>query len=72
MTMARTLKLYKLADQPATAGIRPMVAEDVGQVQRLLADYLGGFKLAPQLDEHEIRHWCVCQHLVIDWGLPSG
>lgn len=72
MTMARTLKLYKLAEQPATAGIRPMVAEDAGQVQQLLAGYLGGFKLAPQLDEHEIRHWWVCQHLVTGWDLPSG
>ena len=32
MTMARTLKLYKLLDAPATPGLRPMTAADVPQV----------------------------------------
>ena len=32
MTMARTLKLYKLPDAPVTPGLRPMTAADVPQV----------------------------------------
>lgn len=34
MTMARTLKLYKLADQPVTPGLRQMEARDVPQVRQ--------------------------------------
>ena len=33
MTMARTLKLYRLPEQPQTPGIRAMVAADVPQVR---------------------------------------
>jgi glycylpeptide N-tetradecanoyltransferase len=57
MTMARTLKLYKLPDQPATAGIRPMAAHDVQGVTQLLAGYLARYKLAPELSEEEVKHW---------------
>ena len=32
MTMARTIKLYKLAEETATPGIRPMQQADVPQV----------------------------------------
>jgi glycylpeptide N-tetradecanoyltransferase len=32
MTLARTLKLYKLPDQPQTLGLRPLTAQDVPQV----------------------------------------
>lgn len=32
MTMARTLKLYKLPDQPVTPGLRQMQPKDVPQV----------------------------------------
>ena len=33
MTMARTIKLYKLPDETSTPGLRPMRPEDVPQVQ---------------------------------------
>jgi hypothetical protein len=33
MTLARTLKLYKLLDAPATPGLRPMTAADVPQAR---------------------------------------
>lgn len=36
MTMARTLKLYKLPDQPVTPGLRQMQPKDVPQVGRAL------------------------------------
>ena len=34
MTMARTLKLYKLPDQPQTSGLRQMEDRDVPQVSQ--------------------------------------
>ncbi len=33
MTMARTIKLYKLPDEGQTPGLRPMTPEDVPQVR---------------------------------------
>lgn len=44
MTMARTIKLYKQPDQPATPGLRPMEDRDVPQVLRwyCAVDGLGG------------------------------
>lgn len=38
MTMQRTLKLYKLPDQPKTPGFRKMVAKDIAQAHRLLQE----------------------------------
>ena len=41
MTLARTLKLYKLPEQKATKGLRPLESKDVSQVcfqvQRLVS-----------------------------------
>jgi hypothetical protein len=34
MTLPRTLKLYKLPDQAATPGLRPLRAADVPQVRK--------------------------------------
>jgi glycylpeptide N-tetradecanoyltransferase len=56
MTMARTIKLYKLSEEAATAGIRPMRQADVPQVKQLLDDYLAQFTLAPVLSEAELAH----------------
>jgi Myristoyl-CoA:protein N-myristoyltransferase, C-terminal domain len=39
MTMARTIKLYKLSEETATPGIRPMQQSDVPQVPSLLATH---------------------------------
>ena len=57
MTMARTIKLYKLPDKPATAGLRSMEPRDVPRVAALLNAYLGRFHLVPHLSEEEVRHW---------------
>lgn len=38
MTMQRTLKLYKLADQPKTPGFRKMNSKDVQQAHKLLQE----------------------------------
>ena len=40
MTMARTLKLYKLPTEPSTPGFRPMKPEDIPAVHKLLTEYL--------------------------------
>lgn len=66
MTMARTIKLYKLPDVPATPGLRPMVEADVPQVTALLNEYLKDYQLAPVLDEEEVRHWMMPVEDVID------
>lgn len=65
MTMARTLKLYKLPDVPQTPGLRQMEGRDVPQVTALLASYLKGFSIAPQLSEEEVRHWLAFQADVV-------
>ncbi|KAI3437841.1 hypothetical protein D9Q98_000287 [Chlorella vulgaris] len=72
MTMARTLKLYKLPDQPQTPGIRQMEDRDVPQVTALLADYLQKFQIAPVLDEEEVRHWLSFQPDVVHSYVVEG
>ncbi|EFN55805.1 hypothetical protein CHLNCDRAFT_48776 [Chlorella variabilis] len=62
MTMARTLKLYKLPKQPQTPGMRQMEARDVAT---LLAAYLKDYAIAPVLDEEEVRHWLSYQPDVV-------
>ena len=40
MTMARTIKLYKLPTKPVTPGFRAMIPEDMPAVHKLLTEYL--------------------------------
>ncbi|GFH23309.1 glycylpeptide N-tetradecanoyltransferase [Haematococcus lacustris] len=54
MTLARTIKLYKLPDTPATPGIRPLALPDVPQVTALLAEYMARFRVAPVLSEQDV------------------
>lgn len=65
MTMARTIKLYKLPEKPTIPGIRPMKANDVPQVTRLLNDYLKQYMIAPILSEEEVAHWFAHQPDVV-------
>jgi hypothetical protein len=58
MTMARTIKFYKLPEEPLTPGLRPMEPKDVPQVRSLLNTYLERYKLAPTFSEEEVAHWC--------------
>ncbi|KAI9106219.1 acyl-CoA N-acyltransferase, partial [Phlyctochytrium arcticum] len=57
MTMARTIRLYKLPEVTATPGLRQMVANDVPSVTKLLNSYLKRFPMAPHFSEDEVRHW---------------
>lgn len=65
MTMARTLKLYKLPDRPLTPGVRPMQSVDVPSVTKLLQEYLTKYALAPLLTEEDVAHWMLPQENVI-------
>merc|ERR1719198_941392 len=66
MTMARTIKLYKLPDTPQLDGIRAMREEDVPSAHELLRKYLERFKLAPRLSKEELKHWLLPRPGVID------
>lgn len=57
MTMQRTIKLYKLPDQPKTPGFRPLKESDIPQAHKLLGEYLIDFNLIPVFTEDEFRHW---------------
>lgn len=58
MTMARTIRLYRLPAEPATKGLRPMTAADVPAVTRLLNAHLARFSLTQHFSEEEVQHWC--------------
>uniref|UniRef100_A0A182P9S8 Glycylpeptide N-tetradecanoyltransferase n=1 Tax=Anopheles epiroticus TaxID=199890 RepID=A0A182P9S8_9DIPT len=66
MTMQRTIKLYKLPDQPKTPGFRKLVEADLSAVHKLLESYLQRFNLTPVFDEAEMRHWFLPQNGIID------
>lgn len=66
MTMQRTIKLYKLSDQPKTPGFRKMTAKDVPKAHALLAKYLDRYKIRPIFDEDEFAHWFLPQNNIID------
>lgn len=57
MTMARTIKLYKLPDEPQIGGMRKMEDRDVAQATALLREYLKKFALHPDFNEEEVKHW---------------
>ena len=57
MTMARTLKLYKLPDEPQLPGIRPLAKKDVPAACKLLTKHLKQYQLAASFDEAEFEHW---------------
>lgn len=57
MTMARTVKLYRLPSETRTKGFRELKKEDCLQVQALLEDYLSKFRVSPKLGLPDIEHW---------------
>ncbi|XP_018318725.1 glycylpeptide N-tetradecanoyltransferase [Agrilus planipennis] len=66
MTMQRTLKLYKLPDQPKTAGFRKLQAADVPKAHKVLQEYLKRFDLAPVFSEDDFVHWFMPQEGIVD------
>lgn len=65
MTMQRTVKLYKLPDQPKTPRFRAMTDKDLPAAHQLLAKYLQKFDLTPVFNEDEFRHWFSPQNGII-------
>jgi glycylpeptide N-tetradecanoyltransferase len=57
MTMARTIKLYRLPSSTATPGLRAMEARDVPAVTGLLNSHLAQFKLTQHFSDDEVAHW---------------
>jgi glycylpeptide N-tetradecanoyltransferase len=57
MTMARTIKLYKLPESPKLPGMRQMEKKDVPLVTELLTAYLKKFPLHPEFTQDEVAHW---------------
>ncbi|GMS89186.1 hypothetical protein PENTCL1PPCAC_11361 [Pristionchus entomophagus] len=56
MTLARTVKLYKLPDTVATEGFRPLQKKDLTGAWQLLHQHLKQFKLAPVFTKKEFEH----------------
>ncbi|CAG9465222.1 unnamed protein product [Pedinophyceae sp. YPF-701] len=57
MTMARTVKLYRLPERPQIPGWRKMEARDLAQVGDLLRAHLDRYALRAQITDEELEHW---------------
>uniref|UniRef100_A0A7S4QTD2 Glycylpeptide N-tetradecanoyltransferase n=1 Tax=Alexandrium monilatum TaxID=311494 RepID=A0A7S4QTD2_9DINO len=57
MTMARTIKLYKLPAVTQLPGMRKMEPRDVQRVADLVTGYLKKFPLHPEFTAEEVGHW---------------
>lgn len=57
MTMARTIKLYKVPESCQLSGMREMKKDDVPRVHGLVSNYLKKFQLHPELSPAEVEHW---------------
>mmetsp|Transcript_9450 Transcript_9450/g.13083 ORF Transcript_9450/g.13083 Transcript_9450/m.13083 type:complete len:398 (-) Transcript_9450:108-1301(-) len=66
MTMARTIKLYKLPNEPQSTGLRPMRPEDVPTAHSLLLNYLTKFFLYPKFSPEEFAHVFLPRKNVVD------
>lgn len=71
MTLARTIKLYKLPDTPQTPGLRVMEDKDVPGVTAMLNDYLKKFRVTQVFSEEEVAHMWV-GGLVLGWLGGAG
>eukprot|EP00753_Platysulcus_tardus_P012126 PLAT3339.65.p2 GENE.PLAT3339.65~~PLAT3339.65.p2 ORF type:complete len:511 (+),score=229.54 PLAT3339.65:32-1564(+) len=56
MTMSRTLRLYRLPEEPTTPSIRPMTPDDVPTAHALLCEHLSKYKLAQVFSVEEFTH----------------
>jgi len=66
MTMARTIKLYKLPDAPITPGIRPFEPRDGPQVMELLNSYLQRYRITQKFSLEDVLHWFTPRENVVD------
>jgi len=57
MTIARTIKLYKLPEEPLCKGIRALAPKDISSACKLINKYLEKFLIRPIFTEVEFAHW---------------
>jgi len=57
MTMQRTIKFYRLPEQPKHSSLIPLTPADVKSSHALMSKYLEQFQLAPVFTEEEFAHW---------------
>jgi len=57
MTIARTVRLYALPEEPQIPGLRLLEERDVPSARLLLINYLSKFDLYMDFTEDEFRHW---------------
>jgi len=57
MTMTMTMKLYKLADNPSTPGLRQLKKEDCESASVLLVNYLKKFHIYMHFTAEDFAHW---------------
>lgn len=65
MTLNRTIKLYKLPDEPQSKGIRLLQAKDVPSATKLLNNYLKAFFLRAHFTEEEFAHYFIPKEGII-------
>jgi glycylpeptide N-tetradecanoyltransferase len=65
MTMARTIKLYKVPEKAQLPGMRKMEAKDVDRVFELVSGYLKKFTLHPEFNKDELAHWMLPREGVV-------
>jgi glycylpeptide N-tetradecanoyltransferase len=65
MTMARTIKLYKVPEHPQLPGMRKMEPKDIKQVFDLVQGYLKKFSLHPKFTPDELAHWIMPREGVV-------
>uniref|UniRef100_A0A158Q719 Glycylpeptide N-tetradecanoyltransferase n=1 Tax=Elaeophora elaphi TaxID=1147741 RepID=A0A158Q719_9BILA len=65
MTMQRTLKLYKLPDQPKTANLTPMKKYHIDGAYAILQCYLKKFDLSPEFTRADFEHFFMPREDVI-------
>merc|ERR1712151_30867 len=65
MTMARTIKLYKVPDAPQLPGMREMQQKDITRVYELVTGHLKKFPLHPEFTADEVAHWMLPRSEVV-------
>lgn len=65
LTMAGTIKMFKLPESPLIPGTRQMEPKDAPAVHKLLSQHLTKFPVAPHFSVEDILHWMIPQEMVI-------
>ncbi|KAG9298988.1 hypothetical protein G9A89_020301 [Geosiphon pyriformis] len=64
--LTRLIKKYKIPNETATPGLRPMKSKDVPKVRTLLSEYMKKFDFVPIFkNDEEVRHWILPKEGVI-------